>query len=90
MICAWHWPGYPTAESISLPPPLTAQIGLSGREADVLHLVAHGWTNKEIAHRLRLELQTVKNHVGRILRKLGVRSRFDVARAWATRRRSRP
>lgn len=56
----------------------------------MLHLVADGWTNKEIAHRLRLELQTVKNHVGRILRKLGVRSRFDAARAWALRCRSRP
>lgn len=58
---------------------------LSGREAEVLQLLGHRFTNKEIAQRLRIELQTVKNHVGRVLRKLGLRSRVDVARAIAPR-----
>jgi DNA-binding NarL/FixJ family response regulator len=54
---------------------------LSPRELELLRCVAEGATNKEIAVRLHLEVQTVKNYVTRLLRKLRVRSRYDAARA---------
>lgn len=53
---------------------------LSAREIEILKHVARGETNKDIASRLSIEEQTVKNHITRILRKLGVRSRYDAAR----------
>ncbi|MHB8148489.1 MAG: LuxR C-terminal-related transcriptional regulator, partial [Vulcanimicrobiaceae bacterium] len=48
---------------------------LSNRETEILRLVARGQTSKEIAHRLALSVFTINNHVGRILKKLGVESR---------------
>ncbi len=52
---------------------------LTRREIEVLELVAAGRSNKEISIALRLEVQTVKNHVHNILDKLQVRSRRQVA-----------
>ncbi|HEX6864638.1 MAG TPA: response regulator transcription factor [Thermoanaerobaculia bacterium] len=43
---------------------------LSERETDVLHQLAHGRTNREIADALRISEDTVKTHVGNILSKL--------------------
>jgi DNA-binding NarL/FixJ family response regulator len=53
---------------------------LSRREKEVLALLRRGESNKEIAVHLHLEVQTIKNHVSAILRKLGVRTRFDAPR----------
>jgi two-component system nitrate/nitrite response regulator NarL len=50
---------------------------LTHRELEILQLVADGMSNKEIAVSLKLELQTVKNHVHNILEKLRVRNRRD-------------
>jgi DNA-binding NarL/FixJ family response regulator len=55
--------------------------GLSAREIEVLAHVARSESNKEIALGLHVEEQTVKNHMRDILRKLGVHSRADAARA---------
>ena len=53
---------------------------LTAREQEVLGLVARGLDNRAIAHRLYLSPQTVRTHVGNILRKLGVHTRADAAR----------
>ena len=55
------------------------QLGLSRREQQLVQLVGANLTNKEIASRLNLSEQTVKNHVHRILRKLDVSDRMKAA-----------
>ena len=52
---------------------------LSGRELEVLGLVAEGLTNHDIAERLVLSEHTVNRHVANILRKLGLPSRAAAA-----------
>jgi DNA-binding CsgD family transcriptional regulator len=57
----------------------TGHQALSGREAQVAQLLALGLTNREVALRLGISANTVRHHVERVLRKLSVRSRSDVA-----------
>ena len=52
-----------------------AQKALSGREIEVLELVAHGGSNKELARELHLSEATVKSHLIHIFDKLGVADR---------------
>lgn len=52
---------------------------LTGREREVLGLVARGLTNKEIARELSVSPATVKAHVERIIAKLGVSDRTQAA-----------
>jgi LuxR family maltose regulon positive regulatory protein len=55
---------------------------LSGRENEILQLIAAGLTNKEIALKLRISVRTVKFHTGNLFGKLGVKSRTEaIARA---------
>ncbi len=54
-------------------------VSLSPREFEIAQLIEQGLMNKEIASRLGIELATVKNHVHRILEKLGVHRRADAA-----------
>jgi DNA-binding NarL/FixJ family response regulator len=51
---------------------------LSGREVEVLHLVADGRSNKEIGEELGLSALTVKSHLARIARKLGTGDRAEM------------
>lgn len=53
--------------------------GLTAREMDVLAGLSRGLSNPAIAERLYLSPKTVEHHVGRILAKLGVRSRAEAA-----------
>ncbi|MEU4804134.1 response regulator transcription factor [Actinosynnema sp. NPDC023587] len=52
---------------------------LSGRELDVAMAVARGWSNSEIAKELHLGVPTVKAHVSRILAKLSLNNRVQIA-----------
>jgi DNA-binding CsgD family transcriptional regulator/tetratricopeptide (TPR) repeat protein len=54
-------------------------FGLSGREREVLSLVAQGRTNREIGDRLFISQKTVGVHVGNILAKLEVSGRVEAA-----------
>ena len=63
-------------------PSSTLPRGITRRELQVLELIEVGLSNKEIATRLSVELQTVKNHVHSILRKLDVQRRAQAARAF--------
>lgn len=56
--------------------------GLTRREEQLIPLVDRGLTNKEIAAELNLSEKTVKNHIHRILRKVGAESRFGLAAAF--------
>ncbi len=56
-----------------------ATFGLSGREREVLALVAQGRTNREIGERLFISQKTVGVHVGNILAKLAVSGRVEAA-----------
>lgn len=53
------------------------KYGLSGRELEVLQLVARGLRNKEIAEELSLSLHTAERHLENIYSKMGVRGRAD-------------
>lgn len=54
-------------------------VPLSAREMEILELVTHGLSNKEIAFQLGISHQTVKNHMTAILRKLRVDDRTQAA-----------
>ena len=58
---------------------LKTSLGLSRREQQLVGLIQQGLTNKEMAGRLNLSEQTVKNHVHRILRKVGAPDRLSIA-----------
>lgn len=62
------------AERLSEKPQRSIQ--LTARELDVIHEVAQGLSNKEIAQRLSIEPQTVKNHIHNILDKLQLHTRL--------------
>jgi DNA-binding NarL/FixJ family response regulator len=52
---------------------------VSVRELEIISLVARGLENKEIAAELEIAEQTVKNHLSRVMKKLGLRNRQEVA-----------
>jgi len=52
---------------------------LTGREVEVLRLIAKGATNREIAEQLVISEGTVKNHISNILSRLGLRDRTQAA-----------
>ena len=55
-----------------------AQLGLTRRQQQLVPLLAQGLTNKEIATQLNLSEQTVKNHIHRMLQRVGAGDRLSV------------
>ncbi|RPE44220.1 LuxR family two component transcriptional regulator [Streptomyces sp. Ag109_O5-1] len=64
------------AEASAVAPELAS---LSPRERDILALIGDGLTNREIGKKLYLSEKTVKNHISRLLAKLGVQRRVQAA-----------
>ena len=64
---------------IESPRPSTGRASLTRREREILERVAEGLTNVEIGTLLGLKTSTVKVHVHRVLKKLGVKGRAEAA-----------
>jgi DNA-binding NarL/FixJ family response regulator len=67
-----------TSAQAGVPEPLRA-LGVTGRELEVLRLVAQGRTSREIAEQLYLSPRTVEKHVERLLTKTGAANRTALA-----------
>jgi DNA-binding CsgD family transcriptional regulator len=63
------------SEALTLP---KEEWGISPREEEVLELIVHGKTNKEIASALFISEHTVKNHLSRIFNKMNVTDRSQI------------
>lgn len=59
---------------------IPVQKSLSEREADVLRLIAQGFSNKEVANELDISIKTVESHKAHAMKKLGLNNRVDVVR----------
>ncbi|MGN6754177.1 MAG: response regulator [Intrasporangium sp.] len=77
-------PAVAKALTAALRPTRSVTETLTGREREVLVLVASGVTNREIGRRLGVAERTARTHVSNILGKLGLRSRTQAA-LWAVR-----
>jgi DNA-binding NarL/FixJ family response regulator len=56
-----------------------ASVKMTGREREIVELIAEGLSNKSIAERLNIATDTVKGHVHNILEKLALHTRLEVA-----------
>jgi len=63
------------AATLDLDPDAPMRLGISGRELEVLGLLAAGRSNKEIARHLDVSPNTVKTHVAKLFEKLGAQRR---------------
>ena len=61
------------------PDDLPDNLPLTGREGQVLRHIALGLSNKEIGRSLKISVETVKEHVQNILRKIDANDRTDAA-----------
>lgn len=66
-----QWTSFPSAR-------LKTKLGLTRRQQQLIPLIAQGFTNKEIACHFNISEQTVKNHVHRMLRRVGASDRLQV------------
>ncbi|MFF9086549.1 response regulator [Streptomyces sp. NPDC014991] len=62
------------------PAPAGAPDGLTGRECEVLVLIAEGLSNQEIARRLHVSTATVKTHINNLFAKTGLKDRAQAVR----------
>jgi transcriptional regulator EpsA len=74
-LAAFRLDNLPAAHAITLP----RALELSARERQILVSLSRGSTNNDIAESLAISLFTVKNHVKRIFRKIGVSNRTQAA-----------
>lgn len=77
-----HAPLDPRVAGVLLPTSTDPASGLSPRELEVLRLVAAGMANKQIGRALGISERTVKAHLGRVFRQIGVADRTSAA-LWA-------
>ena len=68
------------AVSSSKPSLITESVRMTKRERQVVELIADGFSNKEIAHKLHISTYTVKSHVHNILEKLALHTRVQIAK----------
>jgi DNA-binding NarL/FixJ family response regulator len=68
---ARQWTSVPSSQ-------IKLEMGLTRRQQQLVPLIAQGLTNKEIASHLNLSEQTVKNHIHRMLRRVGASDRLQV------------
>jgi DNA-binding NarL/FixJ family response regulator len=73
--------------SLRAEPNAPAPEELTPREHEILALLVEGLSNKEIAERLVLQRQTVKNYGHVVMQKLGIHSRLELIRSFRSRRR---
>jgi len=66
-----QWTSFPSAR-------IKIELGLTRRQQQLIPLIAQGLTNKEIANHLHISEQTVKNHIHRMLRRVGASDRLQV------------
>ena len=59
---------------------------MTGQQLRIAELVAEGATNREIAARMFLSTRTVDHHLRNVFHRLGIRSRTELARAFAAER----
>lgn len=57
-----------------------SQVDISNRQAQVLRLIAWGYSSKEIAAQLSISVKTVESHKAAAMRKLDMNSRVDIVR----------
>ncbi|MFI8203303.1 response regulator [Streptomyces sp. NPDC085937] len=85
----WRGEGPTSTENLSQLQPDVAQsvsdrsaYGLSGREAEIMDLIASGMNNQQIAATCFISEKTVKNHINRIFAKLHSTSRSEATAKW--------
>jgi DNA-binding NarL/FixJ family response regulator len=66
-----HEKAAPRHSAVSMTSPLTP------RQTEILALLAHGCSTGQVAQQLGLAIETVRNHIRAILRRLGVHSRLE-------------
>jgi DNA-binding NarL/FixJ family response regulator len=68
--------------STRTPPVGTLEASLSEREGEVLREIVHGLNNEQLAAKMKISVETVKQHIKHILRKVGLNDRAQAA-VWA-------
>ena len=58
---------------------LLREFGITKREKEIIQFLIQGYSNKEIASKLFISVNTVKTHIENIYQKLGVNQRIDLA-----------
>jgi len=58
---------------------LSESVRMTGREREIIEVIAEGLSNKEIAQRLHIAVHTVKSHIHNILEKLALHTRLEIA-----------
>ena len=58
-------------------PPDDPNQELTERQVEILHLMALGWSNKEIGHKLMVSENTIKYHLKKILQKMNAQNRTE-------------